>query len=173
MASKTTDPDEKAAQKKLDALKPLIEKFRQQQAASYETLEEMMALLGGVPIGDLLKRLETAFADAWAARYRDTYVWTYVQDRPQMKRLLRHLAPEEIEARMVRYVRSADPFYQKARHPFRLFASNPNQWASERPSETFDLNADESPAIGCQHTPRCPSDSAHTTLMNRDRRSAF
>jgi hypothetical protein len=174
MAAKV-DTEEKTAQHKLASLKPLIEKFRAQQAAGYETLEEIMLVMGGgITRAKQYERIETTFRDLWSARYGNTkYSFDYKVDRPQMLRLLKMMPIEEIEARMARYLRNSDPFFSKCRHTFPILVKTINQHAIEQPTGALDLNADESSPIGCQHSPTCKTDSEHTKRINEDRRREF
>ncbi len=93
---------------------------------------------GGVGIAMLLKRLEAHYDTCWSVRYshgqRSYYVWAYVKDRPQMKRLIKMLGVEEIERRMIAYLKNDDPFFVKARHSFGLFVSTVNQHTAESPA---------------------------------------
>lgn len=169
------DDAERTAQKKLDVLKPLIEKFRTQQAASYETLEEIMLVLGGgITRAAQYTRLEETFSTLWKGRYGNVaYRFDRMKDRPQLLRLLKMMPIDEIEARMGRYIKSRDPFFQQCKHTFPIFVKTINQHALEQPTGDFNLNADEQPATGCHHTPPCTSDAQHTATVNIERRREF
>lgn len=156
---------EKATIKKLGTL---FQALREQQARGYELLEEIGKVLDGGPgIGDTMKRLEHTLSQIWAARYGSPYLWNYKQDRPQIKRLLRTLSPEDIGTRWATYVRDGDAFYVRARHGFGLFSSQVNRFAGE-PVRELELEAD-APA-DCKHTPRCQSDQEHTRRKSNEMR---
>lgn len=130
-----------------------------------EILAEIDTLLEGkASIGDRLKAAERAFDVAWCARYapgqHGRYVWAYVKDRPQWKRLLKVMTVDELAARAARYVQAEDPFFVRNRHAFGLFVSSVNQWAAER-SAAPDRELAQ-PVGDCRHDPRCASDQAHT-----------
>lgn len=164
------DQDEQAAQKKLASLKPLLEKFRQQQAAGYETLEEILQLVNSsVSLADQMKAIELAFATLWGARYGNTFYAWNMKDRVQTKRLLKILGQQELERRIPVYVRNNDLFFTRARHSYGVFVATINQHATEAPTAEFALTDGDAP-IGCQHQPPCLNDVAHTKLVNMERR---
>lgn len=156
---------EKPVLKKLGVL---FQAFKEHQDKGNALVEEIEKILAGAPgTALLLKRLEGSFEDAWQSRYPGRYVWNYKIDRPQMKRLLASLAPEEIEDRMLNYIRSNDAFYAERRHEFRIFASQNNRFASA--PATFELSA---AAPGdCKHSPRCSSDQEHTRKKSQELRA--
>ena len=54
---------------------------------------EMRALITGEEgIGDKLKRLGRHYSETWETRYGTPYVFAYVKDMPQWKRLLRSMS---------------------------------------------------------------------------------
>lgn len=150
----------------------LLETQQDLIAKLHDCTREIDNILGGkASIGEILKRLERAFDAAWCARYArgasGRYVWNYTQDRAQWKRLVKSIDVDDLERRIVRYIRNDDQFYVKERHPFRFFAHSVNQWADQGDApDGFDL--DGSPVVGCSHQPPCTSDAEHT----RRRRSA-
>lgn len=109
-------------------IKALQEKLAEIQEQERAIVAEMGHLLAGGPgIGALLKRLEAHFSECWQVRYRAPYVFTYSKDRPQLKRLIGSIGVDELEHRMLRYLRNEDPFFMKARHAFGAFVSSVNQ----------------------------------------------
>jgi len=133
--------------------------------------KELYALqTGGTTQGEDLKRLEQAFDYCWCERYTPgqigQYVWTYAKDRPQWKRLLRTLQPEDLEARAARYLASNESYYVERRHPFALFASSVNRWGAER-TDSFMLGA---PPADCRHVPRCRTAADHTQAISAEMR---
>lgn len=163
-AQTDTDPKAKAT---LARLVKLIAAGRELQQKLGSILDECDELLGGgVSVGDKLKRLETAFDRAWGIRYAGgetgRYVWAFVKDKPQLKRLLKTLDVDEIERRMIDYIALDDPFLTRNRHTFGLFVSRINTLAHE--AAAFD------PPAGCLHSPPCRDDAQHTTRqMAEDR----
>ena len=124
-------PSDPRLVKLLAVQKDLIEKL---QAVT----QELDDLLGGkAGTADLLKRLEAHFDQVWCVRYatgqHGRYVWAYAKDRPQMKRLIKTLGVEEIERRMIAYLKNDDSFYVKARHPFGLFVASINSTFARGP----------------------------------------
>ena len=164
------DQAEKALVRKVAGLFLALGELREKENA---LLEEINELLGGGPgIGAKLKALERSFDAAWGARYAGgqsgRYVWSYVKDKPQMKRLLRMLDVGELEQRILNYFRSDDPFHVKARHSFPIFVACINSLASESaPAEDFDLEA----PVDCKHAPPCKSDTEHTRRKLRESRA--
>ena|SRR3990172_1700566 len=124
--------EEKALRAKLQKL---VVELRETQAKTYALVEEIDALLGGAAgIGAQLKAAYLAFDAVWCSRYAPgqtgRYVWAYMKDAPQMKRLIKGIGSEELGRRMVRYLANDDAFYTKARHPFALFVASINTHAS-------------------------------------------
>ena len=115
---------------------------------------------GGPGMGALLARLEAHFDACWCARYQSPYVWAHFKDKPQMKRLLKTLTVEEIEARMVSFLCSEEPFVLRARHSFAVFVASINA-----------LPGLHVPVpIGCAHTPPCGSEQTHTARRQQELR---
>lgn len=159
------DP-EKAILKKCEKL---LERLRELQAQTYAITEELLEVTGGrVTISDKLKQLEATFSTLWQARYGSPYVWHYVKDRPQLKRLLSKLELQAIATRMGNYMRCDDPFLVKARHGFGLFVNQINRYADDR-EYGLDL-ALEAPVVDCRHVPECKSDQEHTRKRMADMR---
>lgn len=114
-------------------------------------VDEMGNLLRGGPgIGALLKRLEAHYSECWQVRYRGPYAFTWTKDRPQMKRLIGLVGVEELENRMLRYLRNDDPFFVRTRHSFGAFVTSVNQHATPESAPALDLAgdlADTDPAL--------------------------
>lgn len=153
----------------------LLELADEKHQQTAELLTEARTLLAGdTGIGDKLKAVERAFDAAWCERYAPgqtgRYVWAYVRDVPQIKRLLKVLGADDLALRAQRYIGSDDPFYAQARHPFGLFVTNVNRFAAagESPA-SFELSDDRRP-YACVHVPACKSDAAHTARRNREMR---
>lgn len=137
----------------------LLEALREHQAKTYAITEELLELAnGGQGVGDKLKQLEATFELLWSARYPGgRYLWAYVKDRPLEKQLLAAMPLAEIERRAGDYIRDDDPYLVKQRHPFALFRSQVNRYATV--GDMLELGL---PAIDCKHAPRCASDQEHT-----------
>jgi hypothetical protein len=159
-----------AEKKTLEKLKRLYDTLRELQAKSSDVTEEIGRLLNGeAGIGDGLKGLEQALSATWAARHKTPYIWQYVKDRPNLKRLWKLLGgPAPITARWLNYVRDDDPYLVKARHPFALFVANVNRYADS--GESSELELVEAPA-DCRHTPPCHSDQEHTRKRSAELRA--
>lgn len=171
-AGKTAAMAEKVAQKKLEAIKPLLETFRQHMAAAHDTLEDIRSLVtADVSVADEMKRLQGVFMALWSGRYGNTkYDWKYATESPHLKRMLKGLGAVELEARMNRYMRNNDPFFTKTRHTFGIFITTINQHAVEAPTAAFALGSEDRP-IGCRHAPPCVSEAACTSLRLREQRT--
>jgi hypothetical protein len=122
---------------------------------------EIDALLGGgTGIAAQLKQFEAAYDALWCARYAKgetgRYVWTFIRDRPAIKRLIKTLGVEELERRAATYLASSEPFYTQNRHTFSLFVSSINSHARAAAAD-FTLAP-----TGCEHVPACKSDQEHT-----------
>jgi hypothetical protein len=153
----------------------LIELAKDLLAKQHDIMLEVDELLGGrAGIGEQMKDLERAFDAAWCARYAPgqfgRYVWAYAKDRPQMKRLLRTLAIDELKLRILHYIKDDDHFYVKARHPFGLFVSSINRHTAESEPPAFALSSDARP-VACVHVPACKSDQEHTRRRNEEMRA--
>lgn len=164
--------------KLLDRLRRIHERQREIQTTYSEQMgalsDEVTALLAGdASIGDVLKRVEKHFDTAWAVRYAPgqvgRYIWNYGKDRPQWKRLIKMLGVEELERRVLNYMRDGDDFYVRARHPFALFITNVNRFASEQQARDFELQAPI--VVDCRHQPPCTSDQEHTRKRMADMRA--
>lgn len=122
----------------------LHETLLELQLKEQAIVDEMGKLLSGGPgIGALLKRLETHFSECWQVRYRGPYAFTFIKDRPQMKRLIGLVGVEELENRMLRYMRNDDPFFVRTRHSFGAFVTSVNQHAAPESSAPADLSLDQ------------------------------
>lgn len=124
--------------------------LRQELSEKQDAIDaEIRALItGDQGIGDKLKRLSKHFSETWSDRYGTPYVFTYAKDSAQMKRLLRSMSVEELEARMVSFIRSDDKFYVQTWHAFGVFVKAVNTLAglaSQRASAV----------VGCGHEPAC------------------
>lgn len=164
------------AKKTLEKLRKLYEAQRAATTAYREKMDaiahEVETLLnGGAGVGELLKRLETHYQTVWQARYPGAYMWDWKVDRPNWKRLIQKLSVEELEHRVIAYLRDSDDYYIRARHPFLLFVKNINRFASEEHAASFMLDA---PTVAdCKHQPPCVSDQEHTRLkMSEMKRTA-
>ena len=154
-------------QARLEKLGKLCLLLREKQAECYEITEEMARIAGGqAGIGDVLKRLQLAFDAAWCQRYAPgqtkIYIWQWAKDVTLMKKLLKSLAPDEIERRMSNYLKNDDPFFLKNRHTFGLFVSSVNQFAEA--GQVIETPFD------CRHQPPCRSDQEHTRRRSSDMR---
>jgi hypothetical protein len=153
---------------KIEKLKALVFELRELQTKEAALTDEIDSLLGGgAGVGALMKRLEETFGALWRARYGVPYMWTYTKDRPQLKRLLRALAVDEIEARMGTYLKSTDSYYVGARHNFSLFVASINNHVGLAQVAELSLAA---PAVGCRHTPPCKDDQEHTRRSTQEMR---
>lgn len=121
-----------ASNPNLAELARLLADLRVQHEKTGELIEEVASILGGTqPSGELLKLAETHYQQCWSSRYPGTYVWSYVKDRPQMKRLVKALGLPELQHRMTNYLRNDDPFYGKTRHGFGMFVASINSHARQ------------------------------------------
>lgn len=114
----------------LDALAELDRGYGEKRAA---ILAEMSALVGGGEgTGPKVTRLKAAFSDLWERAYRQgPYQFDHPKDTPHLKRwLVGGFSEEEIAGRMLVYMRTADPFYVKARHPFAIFVKGFNSFVA-------------------------------------------
>ena len=147
-------------QPKLIKLFTALREIREKETLILEEIDNVLG--GGVGVGELLKRLERHYSELWTVRYRSPYTWRYPVDRPNLKRLIKLLGVEEIERRMIVYVKDGDPYLVKARHPFGLFVSNVNTYAAA-PVDDFTLAGGAAPTVAdCKHAPACRDDQEHT-----------
>ncbi len=128
-----------------------------------QLLDEMDALLGGkAGIGETLRQMEAAFDAAWSTRYAANesgrYIWNFVQDRAQMKRMIREVGIEDLPRRFVAFIADEDAYLAKHRHQFGLFVRNVNAYARSN-GHAFELAPE---ATGCTHTPKCQSEQLCT-----------
>ena len=141
----------------------LHRKYIDDMGAIAREVETLMG--GGLGIADVLKRLEKHYDATWCVRYAPgqtgRYVWNYGKDRAQWKRLISLLGVEELELRVVNYLRDGDDYYVKSRHPFALFITNVNRFASSSTS-TPALELEAPVVADCKHKPPCKSDQEHT-----------
>lgn len=123
---------------------------------------EMRALVTGDDgIGDKLKRLCRHYSDTWETRYGTPYVFAFAKDMPQWKRLLRSMSVEELEARVVSFIRSDDRFYIQTRHAFGVFVKSINSLAGWPARGAAAL-------VGCGHEPTCVDGATCTARKHRE-----
>lgn len=159
------------AEAKLDkaALVKLLTAAQEQHSKLGAALEEIDRLLaGGAGLAGMMKQFETAWLATWSSRYHGEYQFHAKRDRPQIKRLVLKMTPEELQVRAYNYVRNDDPFFVRARHSFGAFVSTINQHAPiVSASEELQLEA----PTGCRHTPACSSDVEHTRRRGEEMRA--
>lgn len=156
------------------ALVKLLEVATELHTRTGDVIAEMDAILAGkAGMAAKLKAVEEGFDAAWCSRYAPgrskVYVWTYVRDRPQIKRLLKAMTLEDVVERAGRYVRSEDGFFVRSRHNFGLFVSSINQWAPAT-AGPGELDLEAAPA-DCKHEPACQTDAEHTRRRTAEMRS--
>lgn len=118
----------KATLGKLTKLHEKWFELAEQMAAINDEIKNLLA--GGPGIGEILKRLQRHYSECWAVRYRGDYLFEFKKDVPNLKRLIKNLGVEEVELRMLRYLRNEDPYFMKGRHSFGLFVATINQHAA-------------------------------------------
>lgn len=133
----------------LDVSRELAEK----QAAVEAEIRSLIT--GEDGIGVKLKHLCRHYSETWETRYGTPYVFAFAKDTPQWKRLLRSMSVDEIDARILSFIRSDEKFYLQTRHPFAVFVKNINSLAG-LPSEWKPI------ATGCVHAPPCTDGAACT-----------
>lgn len=124
----------------VDKLNELEAEYRDKRDA---VMAELSAVLGGGEgIGAKLSRLKQTYSDLWQAAYRQgPYQFDHKVDTGHLKRFLRTFTEDEIAARMVAYLRTADPFYTKARHPFLIFVKGFNGFVAVSTAPIEDPSA--------------------------------
>ncbi len=133
-----------------DKDKAMIEKVTKLIAAQQDCFEkltviqsELQSILGGgVALGQRIKDIQHTFGDEWAKRYGQPYVWNYAKDVPNIKRLLRTLPADEIQKRVLVYLRNNEPFYTTNRHAFGLFVTSINTHTPASVKEDFAVESD-------------------------------
>lgn len=148
---------------RLNAMAKLLE-------AMGDELTAMRAVLDGeqTPAQDA-KAVVTTFCRVWGLRYKGhTYVPVWAKDMAQAKRLLKDLTADDLFTRIGQYVKSDDPFYRNARHPFGMFVVNVNKFPGSIPAGGNDEFLTSAPA-DCQHVPACRTDREHTARKVRER----
>lgn len=155
----------------IEKVRGLLTRALDLHAQMADLLREVDALLGGgVGIGQTLKAAEYAFESAWTSRYvGQRYVWTYVRDVPQLKRLLKSMDVAELSRRAANYVLNDDPFFVRCRHSFGAFVTSINQHAAAAVAPA-DLDLEELPVADCKHAPRCRTDTEHTRRRSQEMR---
>jgi len=147
----------------------LLKRIAANLAKAGEDLGALEALLNeqATP-GQLAKRAIDNFGALWVRRYRQVHVianWPAAM--AAMKRLLKDMPLDELNARAARYLESRDPFYAEARHPLMMFVSTINKWGATPRAEL-----DFSGPSDCQHDPRCLTDAAHTMRRQSELRTS-
>jgi len=148
----------------VEKLKKLVATWRDLHGKASDVLDEIDALLGGgIGIGAKMRQLEIAWLTVWSSRYHGEYLFTPTKDRPQEKRLLKVFSPEELQVRMLNYIRNDDPFFVRNRHAFSLFVASVNQHGT--PAAAPEVVA------GCKHVPPCRTDAEHTRKRSAELRA--
>ncbi len=159
-------PDENA--KKLAYLAKLFEALRENQAQGYEIVEEIRkALAGEKTLQQTVNQLRAEWLTTWRSRYAGTYAWGGMDNKLLTGILRMKIPPEDIAARMRRFIQDNDPFYVSKSHPFGLFRNAINRYAPEVSSFALDGGG----ASGCSHQPPCTSDYEHTQRGKRERQA--
>ena len=153
-----------ATRKKLITLVTTGRDLLEKAEAILQEIDTLCA--GGASIGEQLKALQQAWNTAWSTRHGGVYLFTFAKDVPAMKRLLKAFALDDLQVRMVAYMKDEDPFYVRAKHPFGVFAANVNRWVSGQGASALVL-----PPVGCAHTPACRSDQEHTQKRQAEMRA--
>jgi len=150
-----------AAIRKLDDLEAAI-------TALLERTQEIRALLNAESTPALhAKDLLTFFAQQWQARYGTAYVPSYAKEIAALKRLVVALGPDEVAARIDRYLATDSGIYVQAFHPVALFAASVNKFGSNLNQSTM-----AAPPIDCRHVPACIDDQTHTKRKLQESREA-
>lgn len=141
-------------------------KLRADFAQVHTSMIEMELLLSGNPTAsESTTRLLKSWQTIWGKRYNTAYQFNYAKHGAALKRMVRTLTADEIEARMTRFIASDERFHASARHSIDVFIATVNQFASE----TGTARQLDAPAVGdCKHTPRCTSDQEHTRRRNAE-----
>lgn len=146
----------------------LLEVAIEHHAKAFDCIQEARKILNGEStIGDGLKVVEKLWGEEFNRRYASNYVWQYAKDRAQWKRLLKSSTVDVVQARVLAYFNDQDPYLTRARHPFGLFVSRFNTYATEL---TGELTLQTAP-VGCKHNPPCVSEQAHTKQIIEDRKA--
>lgn len=165
--------EEKIAKAAMDRMRKLLEVYIEVDEKRAAIVHEMLNVMDGKPT--VAARLK-AFIAAWqrirAPRYREPYVINAKIDIPQIKRLLTHFTDEQLEIRILNYLRDSDPFYARAKHPISLFSSKINEMGPPPAEDVdFDLESEEpSRPPGCLCTPACRDMASHTHKKVRELR---
>lgn len=155
----------KATAAKVRALLAKLEELQATQAAIVGEIATLMS--GGPAIGELMKRARLKFDEVRMGRgYVGVYLWAKKHEHIQLSRLIKLLGIEELEARMVRFARSNDPWFSKTSHSFGAFAAAIDQFVTATAPGELEL-VDDAPA-DCQHKPRCLDDVQHTKRRAAD-----
>jgi len=125
-------------------------------------LEKLLTL--NPTTGQQVKQLFEFWHAQWGLIYKRPYVFAHAKDAASFKRLLKDLSIDEVRARMVRYLKDPDGFFQMQQHPLGLFVAQINRFTGS----SFD-RADR--PVGCTHEPACDSDVTHTRRLMQDRRA--
>ena len=159
----------------IEKIKGLLAKAFALHAQQHDILREVDALIGGgVGIGQMLKQAEHGFEDAWQSRYvGQRYVWAFVRDVPQLKRLLKAMSVEEIARRAAIFIRNDDGFFVRNRHSFGVFVSSINQHTDAALAPAGEIDLEALPVPDCKHTPLCRTDTEHTRRRSAEMRGAF
>lgn len=156
-------------QAQLDRATGLLDALTELHVKTTEVLEELTQIIAGeTTIGKTMRRVSDHYLEVWEQRYHSKYVWQGAKDSAKLKRLLRILAVEDVEARIVAFLKDSDAFYVQTRHPFVLFAANVNRYASARPTEVLDPDWWKD----CHHDPTCDTRVRHATRVACDEAKA-
>jgi hypothetical protein len=162
---------DKGAKVPLEKIVKLLTVAKEEHTKIGDVLNEIDALLEGrASIAQQLKEAYASFDRAWSSRYAPekpgSYIWRYQVDGPNMKRLLRHLTPDEIGRRAIVFLHDGDPALRANRHPFAWFVTRVNQYADAVEAGAFELVPD------CKHKPPCRSDTEHTKRRSAELRGS-
>ena len=154
-------------------IRKLLVAIAERQEQIGELLDEVNTLLGGgVGVAQRLKQAYAKWSELHALRYAGAYLFAFVKDAPNMKRLLKQFGPDDLFVRMAAYIRDDEAYLVRARHPFGLFVVHVNRYAGLAPeSEALRLTPDEDRPADCRHVPPCATDQEHTKRRSSEMRN--
>jgi len=140
---------------RLDRIGKLLVQLAEAQATSQAIISELVQLAAGTATdSEHTARAMRFFDEVWCERYAPGrvkgYAWDRAKDLPNLRRLVKQLGVQEVEGRMVAFLKSDDAFYTRVGncHKFSLFVHGINGFVSvQRRAEATWV---------CPDTPCCP-----------------
>jgi hypothetical protein len=150
-------------ERRLRRAEAILVELAQTHAKMHDQMLDLRRVLAGEnPVRAALE----IWAAHWQERWGAAYTFNRQVDPAAVKRLLTKIRPADLHERMARYMRDADPFIVRNKHPLNIFIGHVNTYAATTNNEIETASG----AVDCRHLPPCRNDQEHTRRKLADAR---